>query len=133
MKKSFDQRGLIHTLPLLLIIAAVGIISFLLLSSTAPLTGIFSKINPKPESHAAAFVAPTPLPGCALGNTTPAGQANPSAEYEPMGAIWCYPLTAPSAAGVTPTRITGVNDWIDEFNINQQMVRFEDGDLDYRV
>src|SRR5260221_462078 len=47
------QAGLIHTLPLLIIIAAVGIISFLLISSTLPLNGLFGILNPKPKSHAA--------------------------------------------------------------------------------
>ncbi len=53
MKKLFNQSGVIHTLPLLVIIAAVGIISFLLISSTLPLNGLFGRLNPKPASHAA--------------------------------------------------------------------------------
>ena len=53
MKKIFNQKGVIHTLPLLVIVAAVGIISFLLISSTLPLGGLFGELNPKPASQAA--------------------------------------------------------------------------------
>src|SRR5437868_7857461 len=53
MGKYFNQTGVIQTLPLLIIIAAVGIISFLLVSSTAPLNGLFGTTNPKPPSRAA--------------------------------------------------------------------------------
>src|SRR5258708_27163995 len=54
MKKLLNQEGIIHTLPLLVIIAVVGVISFLLISSTAPFgQGLFKNINPKPLSHAA--------------------------------------------------------------------------------
>ncbi len=53
MKKLFNQKGIIHTLSLLVIIAAVGVISFLLISSTLPLNGLFGIINPKSSSHAA--------------------------------------------------------------------------------
>ncbi len=53
MKKLLNQKGIIHTLPLLIIVAAVGIISFLLLSSTVPLAGLFGILNPKPASRAA--------------------------------------------------------------------------------
>ena len=53
MKKLFNQSGIIHTLPLLVIIAAVGIISFLLISSTAPIGGLFGILNPKTQSRAA--------------------------------------------------------------------------------
>src|SRR5258708_722030 len=48
-----NQKGIIHALPLLVIIAAVGIISFLLLSSTLPLNGLFGNLNPKLSSQAA--------------------------------------------------------------------------------
>ncbi len=51
-KLSSNQKGIIHTLPLLIIIAAVGIISFLLISSTLPLNGLFGELNPKPKSNA---------------------------------------------------------------------------------
>src|SRR4030081_2034805 len=58
MYKLLNQQGVIHILPLLLIIAAVGIISFLLISSTLPLNGIFGTINPKQASRAASLQAP---------------------------------------------------------------------------
>ena len=53
MKQLFNQSGLIHTLPLLVIVAAVGVISFLLISSTVPLNGLFGLLNLKPSSKAA--------------------------------------------------------------------------------
>jgi hypothetical protein len=53
VRKLFNESGAIHTLQLLLIVAAVGIISFLLISSTAPLGGLFGTTNPKTASHAA--------------------------------------------------------------------------------
>src|SRR5258708_35744122 len=53
MDKLLSQSGIIRILPLLLIIASVGIISFLLISSTAPSTGLFGLLNPKPASRAA--------------------------------------------------------------------------------
>lgn len=74
---------------------------------------------------------PPPISGCPLGTTTPTGQANPSEEAEPMGAIWCFPLVAPSPT--FRTRVTGTNDWVDNFQTNTQMMRFADGDLDYRI
>ncbi len=56
MKKLFCQQGIIHTLPLLIIIVAVGIISFLLISATAPTNGLFSILNPKPPIRAQAMM-----------------------------------------------------------------------------
>ncbi len=53
-KQFTNQQGLIQTLPLLLIIAIVGVISFLLLTSVAPFNnGFFNNLNPKPPSYAA--------------------------------------------------------------------------------
>jgi hypothetical protein len=62
MRKLFNDRGVVHILPLLLIIAAVGIISFLLISSTAPTGGLLGELNPKPRSNAA-----TPMPSGMMG------------------------------------------------------------------
>jgi hypothetical protein len=54
MRNKLDQRGALHVLPLLLIVAAVGVISFLLISSSAPFKGgLFGVLNSKPISHAA--------------------------------------------------------------------------------
>ncbi len=62
MRNLLNQSGVVHTLPLLIIVAAVGIISFLLISSTLPINGLFGSINPKPKSHAASSAAiTTPL------------------------------------------------------------------------
>ena len=71
----------------------------------------------------------TPIDGCAEGSNTPLGQANPSVEPEPMGAVWCYPL----APATEPTRENGENSWVDEFNTNVQMQQLDDGDFGYRV
>src|SRR5437868_7466551 len=50
-----SQSGVIHALPLLVIVAVVGIISYLLISSTAPFKeGLFGTLNPRPASNAAA-------------------------------------------------------------------------------
>src|SRR5581483_1462889 len=48
-----NQAGVIKVLPLLLIITAVGVVSFLLITSTASFHGLFSQLFPKPSSHAA--------------------------------------------------------------------------------
>jgi len=53
VKKLLGQDGLIHTVSLLLIIAAVGVISFLLISSTLPIGGFFGQLFKKPASFAA--------------------------------------------------------------------------------
>ncbi len=54
MKKLINQVGVINTLPLLLSVIAIGIISFLLVTSTAPFSkGLFKALNPKPVSNAA--------------------------------------------------------------------------------
>ncbi len=106
------------------------ILFFLVAFSFGFNTSLFNRLYPKQKSHAMEPI-PTPFPNCPLGTTTPTGQANPSDEPEPMGAIWCFPLTPPAPGFVT--RVTGANDWIDEFHTNIQMMRFNDGDLDYRV
>src|SRR5215471_19030186 len=72
------------------------------------------------DGTASAQAAPTPmpytpLPGCDS-TGTPAGQANPSDEPEPMSAIWCYHLNS----GPT-TRVAGANDWVDDFQTDVQM------------
>lgn len=71
---------------------------------------------------------PTPTPNCPLGTTPPRGQASPSIEAEPMGAVWCFPL-----APAPPTRVSGPNSWVDDFDTNQQMVRLDSGDMDYVI
>ncbi len=66
---------------------------------------------------AVAAEAPTPYPDCPLGTTTPTGQANPSDEPEPLGAIWCFPL-----GGEPTTRVIDAwGGWIDDFETNVQM------------
>ena len=73
---------------------------------------------------------PPPDPANCSPNVIPTGHANPpGSESEPMAPIWCFPLAAPGA----PSRVTGANDWIDDFTTVTQMGRFNDGDYDYRV
>jgi HAMP domain-containing protein len=91
---------------------------------TNPLSSL---LNPITVSKADTSIPP-PIPGCAFGTSTPHGQANPSDEPEPMGAIWCFPLVASPT-----TRVTGTNDWVDTFATNVQMGRLNDGDMGYRV
>ena len=66
-------------------------------------------------AHGQTVRIPAPLPNCD-GATVPAGQANPSDEPEPLQAAWCFPLVA----GPT-TRVSGANDWVDEFQTNVAM------------
>jgi hypothetical protein len=77
-----------------------------------------------------AQTAPTPNPGCSP-DVVPVGQANPpGSQLEPLAPIWCFtPLAAPNAPG----RVTGANDWSDNFDNVAQSGRFNDGDYDYRV
>ena len=62
MSKFFDnQKGAIQIIPILLIVAAVGLISFLLITSTAGFKDeFFSVIFPKPVSNAAVSNPVTP-------------------------------------------------------------------------
>src|SRR6266850_2035061 len=64
MYRFLDQKGVIRILPILLI-ATVGVIAFLLISSTVPFKGPFSFLFPKSPSRAASiageeFVGPFP-------------------------------------------------------------------------
>jgi hypothetical protein len=72
-----------------------------------------------------------PIPNCPgpFAGVVPAGQANPSIETEPMGPIWCFNLTTNRPT----TRVTGANDWVDEFDTGVQMGRLNDHDMGYRV
>lgn len=87
----------------------------------------------KPEGHmssdhadASSYIAE---PGCEFGDVLPAGQANPTTQAEPMGAIWCYDRgPAPE-----PTRVSEANSWIDDFSYGGDLRSFNDGDLDYRI
>lgn len=57
LKQNFNnQSGVISIIPLLILVAAIGIIVFLLVSSTAPFNnGLFSILFPKPSSHASSL------------------------------------------------------------------------------
>src|ERR1700738_3435884 len=48
-----NQKGVVKFLPLLIVIAAVGVISFLLITSTGSFKGAFNILFPKRASHAA--------------------------------------------------------------------------------
>jgi hypothetical protein len=77
----------------------------------------------------AAFPTPPPPddPNCSP-NINPVGQADPTGEMEPFAPIWCFNL-----AQEPVTRVTGANDWVDDFRANVQMGRLNDGDMDYRI
>lgn len=60
--------------------------------------------------------------------TLPAGQAHPAGEPEPLWPAWCYELGA-----MPVTRLSGPNNWLDEFDTRMSMGRLKDGDMDYRV
>jgi hypothetical protein len=66
-------------------------------------------------------------PGCTPA-VVPAGQANPSAEPEPMRPIWCYRL-----APMPTTRVSSGDSWTDTFDTQVNMGRLTDGDMGYRV
>lgn len=71
----------------------------------------------------------TPKAGCELGTTTPIGQANPTAEPEPQGAIWCFDLEP----ATEPSRVKGDNSWVDDFTTGGNVRQFDDGDYDYKL
>lgn len=75
------------------------------------------------------LAAPVPNPGCTP-NVVPVGQANPPGnQQEPLFPVWCMTLAAPNP----PTRVSGANDWVDNFDNVAPYGRFDDGDYDYRV
>src|SRR5438105_9685377 len=59
-------------------------------------------------------------------NVTPQGQNMPNSDGDPGIPAYCVPPPAPQAA----TRVSGANDWVDNFGVNG-MARFDDGDMDY--
>ncbi|MBO0684514.1 MAG: hypothetical protein J2P45_15255, partial [Candidatus Dormibacteraeota bacterium] len=63
-------------------------------------------------------------------SATPVGQANPSAEVEPMQPIWC---AGPLAAEPTTRTVDQWGGWQDSFQTNVQMGRLNNGDMGYRV
>ena len=72
---------------------------------------------------------PVPNPGCSP-DVVPIGQANPpGSQLEPMRPIWCFTL---NPAG-NPTRVTGANDWEDNFDATTPVGSFESGNYDYSI
>jgi hypothetical protein len=59
----------------------------------------------------------TPRAGCAEGSTVP------------LGSIWCFDLGEPPAK----TAVEGPNSWVDDFAVDELMLKFDDGDLGYRI
>lgn len=97
------------------------------LLALAMVLGAYSMSENEPTVvHAQSTGLPAPLPNCPT--QVPVGQANPSAEAEPLGQIWCFPLVAEPT-----TRVTGANDWVDNFNTGIQMGHLNDGEMGYRV
>jgi hypothetical protein len=100
--------------------------------TTTPMPGM----TPPPSSTPMPGLTPppttglyAPIPGCAGGTIVPAGQANPSAEAEPMGEIWCFNTTAGPTTRVVDSR----GGWIDDFMGTHQMQRLNNGDMGYQV
>ena len=58
----------------------------------------------------------------------PTGQSVPSDDNDPL--IPAYYVPPPAVQ--PPTRVTGANDWMDDFGV-QGRSRFDDCDMDYRV
>jgi hypothetical protein len=112
------------------LVAAVAIISVVVALTPLTYVGAASPHEAMVNMNMAATGTFPPDPANCSPNVIPVGQANPpGSESEPMGPIWCFPLNAPGA----PSRVTGANDWVDDFSTVTQMGRFEDGDYDYRV
>jgi hypothetical protein len=63
-------------------------------------------------------------------STVPIGQANPSAEPEPMQPIWC---ASGLAAEPTIRTLDSFGGWTDSFQTNVQMGQLNDGQMGYRV
>src|SRR5215469_2101607 len=99
-------------LAIILIAAIAAGIVALLPSLLLPVTPLDHAVH---IAHGQTMDIPTPFPSCDS-TSVPFGQANPSSEPEPMQAIWCFPLNP----GPT-TRVSGANDWVDEFQTNMQM------------
>ena len=70
---------------------------------------------------------PVPNPGCTP-DILPIGQADPPMEPEPLRPVWCFNLTAPPT-----TRISGANDWIDEFDTQGEMQHLNSGESGYLI
>lgn len=127
-----NETGVAQTLPLLLIVAAVGLISYLLISSTAPFSaGLFSILNPKPSSQAAGTVV--------MSQCTPRLSDDPTVKAAILGDIpapgkafpmWCYDSLN---TGVRDTHVAGNNSWVDDFNHGALLSEFKDGQGGYRV
>lgn len=102
-------------------IQLLGFIAVFVIMVTLPITVYVAQQQQTFHQHAQTMGAATisPFPNCQYGTTTPIGQSNPSAEAEPLGAIWCFPLTQEPT-----TRVTGTNDWVDEFQTNVPMGQF---------
>lgn len=75
------------------------------------------------------LVGASPAQGYSCGSV-PIGQANPSAEPEPMQPVWCVMNLAAEPTTRQTDRWGG---WSDEFQTNVQNGRLNDGDMGYRV
>ncbi len=59
LKLPLSDKGVMRILSLLIVVTAIGIISFLLISSTGPFSGIFNKLFSKSSSYAAEVIPST--------------------------------------------------------------------------
>ena len=78
---------------------------------------------------ASALATAAPAQGFSCG-TVPVGQANPSAEPEPMQPVWCL---GNMAAEPTTRQIDPWGGWQDAFQTNVQVGQLDNGDMGYRV
>ncbi len=79
-------------------------------------------------TSAGAQSVPVPNPNCTPNDATlPMGQSS-LATGDPQQSLWCYPLSV----GPT-TRVSGQNDWLDNFQSGAGLQRFDNGDLNYGV
>jgi hypothetical protein len=92
-------------------------------------TATSPRATPMPMPTATPAPAPTGAAAGASCTVVPIGQANPSTEPEPMGPIWCFPLS-PSP---TTRTIDAGGGWVDTFATNVQMGSLNDREMDYRV
>ncbi len=86
-------------------------------------------MSPMPSTTPPTAGLYAPIPGCAGGTTVPMGQANPSAELEPMGEIWCFNQFAEP----TTRRVDSRGGWTDAFNTGVQMGHLRNGEMGYQV
>jgi hypothetical protein len=90
-----NEKGVVKILPLLLIVAAVGLISFLLISSTAPFkNSLMGNLFQKPYSHAASdpiipkyYIEFQPYPNVMMSKTSTTGYSQQALLKDMLGNV----------------------------------------------